>query len=212
MGAKSVDLTGQRFGRLTVLGKSNTRIYGRQLAWDCYCDCGAIKPLQTSVLKSGGTRSCGCLRRECKPPDLTTHGMSHYSGIKTWQGMLSRCNKPTDKDYARYGGRGIKICDRWLDPRNFADDMGDKPAGCSLDRIDPNGDYCPENCKWATSAEQGANKRNNRKITHDGQTLHLSEWCRRLGVKPSTVLNRLNSGMDPSNALTLPSQRPRKVA
>lgn len=212
MGAKSIDLTGQRFGRLIVLGKSETRIYGRQLAWECQCDCGVVKPLLTSVLKSGSTKSCGCLSRECKPPDLTTHGMSYYSGIKTWQGMLSRCNKPTDKDYVRYGGRGIKVCDRWLDPKNFAEDMGEKPDGCSLDRIDPNGDYCPENCRWATPAEQGANKRSNRMIEHDGQVLHMSEWCRRLGVKPSTVLNRLNSGMDPSLALTMPSRRPRRAA
>jgi hypothetical protein len=212
MGAKSTDLTGQRFARLVVLGKSTTRIYGSQLAWDCQCDCGLIKPMLTSVLKSKSTKSCGCLKRECTPPDLTTHGMSYYSGIKTWQGMLNRCNNAANKDYFWYGGRGIKVCARWLDPRNFAEDMGEKPPGYSLDRIDTNGDYCPENCRWATPAQQGANKRNNRMLEHDGQVLHLSEWCRRLGVKASTVSNRLNAGMDPSLALTMPSRRQQKKA
>jgi hypothetical protein len=211
MGAKSTDLTGQRFERLVVLGKSATRIYGRQLAWDCQCDCGVIKPILTSALKLGSTKSCGCLKYECTPPNSTIHGMSYYSGIKTWQGMLSRCNNPSNKDYAWYGGRGIKVCNCWLDPRNFAKDMGEKPAGYSLDRIDTNGNYCSENCQWATPAQQGANKRNNRMLQHDGQVLHLSEWCRRLGVKPSTVSNRLNAGMDPSLALTMPSRRQRKT-
>jgi hypothetical protein len=212
MGAKFVDLTGQRFGRLLVLGVSNVRIYGRQLAWDCQCECGVVKPLLTSVLKSGNTKSCGCLKRECKPPVHWKHGMSHYSGIKVWDGMIRRCTNQANKDFPLYGGRGIKVCERWLDVRNFAEDMGDKPDGCSLDRIDPNGDYCPENCRWATPAEQGANKRTNRMIEHAGQVLHMSEWCRRLGVKPSTVLNRLNSGMDPSLALTMPSRRQRRAA
>ncbi len=212
MGAKSIDLTGQRFGRLVVLGKSETRIYGRQLAWECQCDCGVVKPLLTSVLKSGSTKSCGCLKRECKPPVLLTHGLSRYSGMKVWQGMIRRCTNSEAKDFPLYGGRGVKVCERWMDVRNFAEDMAEKPEGCSLDRIDPNGDYCPENCRWATPAEQGANKRSNRMIQHEGQVLHMSEWCRRLGVKPSTVINRLNSGMAPSLALTMPSRRQRRAA
>ncbi len=212
MGAKSIDLTGQRFGRLVVRGKSEKRLYGRQLAWECQCDCGVVKPLISSVLKSGGTKSCGCLGRECKPPVLWKHGLSSYSGMKVWQGMIRRCTNPEAKDFAQYGGRGIKVCARWLDVRNFAEDMGEKPDGHSLDRINTYGDYCPENCRWATPAQQGANKRNNRMIEHAGQVLHMSEWCRRLGVKPSTVLNRINSGMDPSLALTMPSRRSRRAA
>lgn len=211
MGAKSIDLTGKRFGRLVVLGVSTVRLYGKQLAWDCQCDCGTMKPVITALLKAGHTKSCGCLKRECKPPVVRTHGMSHYSGIKVWEGMIRRCTNPNDKDFSRYGGRGIRVCELWLDVRNFAKDMGEKPQGCSLDRIDPNGDYCPQNCRWATPAQQGANKRNNRMIAHDGQVLHMSEWCRRLNVNPSTVLNRLKSGMDPSLALTLPLRRVRRV-
>jgi hypothetical protein len=212
MRGKATDLTGQRFGRLVVIGQSKTRAYGRVLAWDCRCDCGTVKPLITSVLNSGSTKSCGCLKRECKPPILRKHGLSYYSGMKVWQGMIRRCTNPEAKDFAQYGGRGIKVCERWLDVRNFAEDMGEKPDGHSLDRINTHGDYCPENCRWATPAEQGANKRNNRMIEHEGQVLHMSEWCRRLGVKPSTVINRLNSGMDPSLALTMPLQRKRRAA
>jgi len=212
MGAPSIDLTGVRFGRLLVLGVSSTKIYERQLAWDCLCSCGVIKPVLTCTLKSGSTKSCGCLKRECKPPVRYTHGLSKYSGIKVWEGMLRRCQNKKDKNYMLYGGRGIKVCDRWLDPKNFAEDMGEKPNGYSLDRIDPNGDYCPENCRWATPAEQGANKRTNRMIEHEGETLHLAEWCRRLGMKPSTVFNRISSGMSPSLALTMPSRRQRRAS
>lgn len=205
------DLSGQRFGRLIARSIADYRL-NNGIVWTCICDCGNVKDTRAASLKKGDVKSCGCLSRECMPPNLTTHGMSCYSGIKTWQAMLRRCNNPADKDYAQYGGRGIKVCNDWLDPRNFARDMGERPQGYSLDRIDTNGDYCPENCRWATPAEQGANKRNNRMLEHAGQTLHMSEWCRRLNVKPSTVANRLKAGMDPSPALTLPSRRPRRAA
>lgn len=210
MGARSIDLTGKRFGRLIVLQKSATLLYGKQVAWNCSCDCGNEKIAITSSLKSGGTKSCGCLGRETKPPIRIKHGMSGYSGIKTWEGMMRRCFNPKDKDYCYYGGRGITVCDRWRDVRNFAADMGEKPSGCSLDRIDYNKDYCPENCRWATAFQQAANKRSNLLIEHEGRVLHLTEWCRRLNMKVSTVKNRLNAGMDPSLALTMPSRRQSK--
>jgi hypothetical protein len=209
MGAKFVDLTGRRFERLLVQGISATRLYGKQLAWDCLCDCGKTKVALTSSLKAGCLKSCGCLSRECKPPVGWTHRMSNYSGIKVWEGMIRRCTNPKDKDFRLYGGRGVKVCERWMDVRLFAEDMGDKPQGHSLDRIDTNGDYCPENCRWATAMEQGSNKRTNRMISHNGQNLHMSEWCRRYNIKLSTFINRLKSGMSPSDALTMPLQRKR---
>jgi hypothetical protein len=138
--------------------------------------------------------------------------MSKYSGIKVWEGMLRRCTNPRDKDFNSYGGRGVKVCKRWMDVRLFAEDMGEKPEGHSLDRIDTNGDYCPENCRWATAKEQGANKRNNHIIELNGEKFHLTEWCRRLNVKPSTVTNRIKRGIDAATALTMPSQRKRKTA
>jgi hypothetical protein len=205
------NLSQQRFGRLIAQSIAGYRL-NNAIVWTCLCDCGNTKDARAASLKKGDVKSCGCLARECMPPRLAKHGMSYYSGFKTWQGMMRRCNNPADKNFSLYGGRGIKVCDRWLDPRNFAKDMGEKPGGCSLDRINPNGDYCSENCRWATPAEQGANKRSNRMIQHEGQVLHMSEWCRRLGVKPSTVLNRINSGMDPSLALTMPSRRQRRAA
>lgn len=212
MGAKFVDLTGRRFERLLVLGVSATRLYGKQLAWDCQCDCDKTKVALTSSLKAGLIKSCGCLGRDCKPPVGWTHGMSKYSGIKVWEGMIRRCTNPKDKDFHLYGARGIKVCERWLDVRLFAEDMGDKPDGHSLDRIDTYGDYCVENCRWATAMEQGANKRTNCMIEHEGQILHVAEWCRRCNIKVSTFRNRVKSGMSPSDALTMPLQRRRKAA
>lgn len=205
------NLAGTRFGRLVARSIADYRL-NNVIVWHCVCDCGNTKDARAASLKKGDVKSCGCLKAELRPPDCTTHGLSRYSGMKVWQGMIRRCNKSEDKDFALYGGRGIKVCERWLDVRNFAKDMGEKPDGYSLDRIDPNGDYCPENCRWATPAEQGANKRTNRMLEHNGEVLHMSEWCRRLNVKPSTVFNRLNSGMDPSLALTLPSRRQRRAA
>lgn len=207
---KPENMQGRRFGRLVAVSIADYRL-NNAIVWQCVCDCGNHKDARAASLKKGDVKSCGCLKAECKPPDTTVHGMSGYSGFKTWEGMHRRCSNPKDKDFALYGGRGIRVCEAWHDPTVFANDMGEKPNGCSLDRIDPNGDYCPENCRWATPAEQGANKRTNRMIEHDGQVLHMSEWCRRLSVKPSTVLNRLNSGMDPSLALTMPSRRQRRA-
>lgn len=211
MGTPLADLTGRRFERLLVRGISATRLYGKQLAWDCQCDCGKTKVALTSSLKSGGLKSCGCLGRECKPPVGWTHRMSKYSGIKVWEGMIRRCTNPKDKDFHLYGARGIKVCERWLDVRLFAEDMGDKPDGHSLDRINTYGDYCLENCRWATAMEQGANKRTNRMIELNGARLHLMEWCRRLDVKPSTVINRVQRGIDPATALTMAPQRKRRA-
>lgn len=211
MRGKAADMIGKRFGRLVVQGRHDKRLHGRYVTWECLCDCGNLKLTSTQRLNTGRTKSCGCLQAENMPPVLIKHGMSHYSGFKVWQSMIRRCKNPLDKDYKYYGGRGIDVCERWLDPREFAKDMGERPDGYSLDRIDTNGHYCPQNCRWATPAQQGANKRNNRLIEHDGQTLHLSEWCRRLDVKLSTVVNRLNAGMDPSLALTMPSRRKRKA-
>jgi hypothetical protein len=178
--------------------------------WQCLCKCGKTRAVPEYRLKGGYTKSCGCLKRGQNPPIRIKHGMSSYSGFKVWESMMRRCFNKNDKDYPSYGGRGITVCDKWKNPANFAKDMGEKPLGCSIERIDVNSDYCPSNCRWATPLEQGANKRNNRIIELNGEKLHLAEWSRRLGISPSTVINRLNAGMDPALALTLPSRRPRR--
>lgn len=138
-----------------------------------------------------------------------THGASRTKIYNIWLKMISRCTKALDPAYDRYGGRGIRVCDRWMSFENFFADMGDCPAGKSLDRIDVNGDYRKENCRWASHKEQNQNRRDNRMITFNGETLVLQEWARRLGITHSTLQERL-SKWTLERALTEPAHNTRK--
>jgi hypothetical protein len=130
---------------------------------------------------------------------------------KTWEGMMARCYNENSKDFYLYGGRGIEVCKRWHDPKSFAEDMSPRPNGRTLDRINNSRGYSPDNCRWATPMEQHANKRSNKLFTINGETLHQREWCRRYGIPVSTFINRLNEGLEPLKALTMPSRRPRRT-
>lgn len=168
---KSVrDLAGQRFGRLTVI-REHGRDKDARAMWYCACDCGVIKPIASRCLLYGTTYSCGCLRRERAVARNTTHASfgspTHYS----WQAMRIRCRNPRSKDYHRYGGRGIVICDRWDKFENFLADMGERPVGKTLDRRDNDGNYEPSNCKWSTRKEQAANRCTSRHRNEERQTL-----------------------------------------
>lgn len=191
-----VNLCGMRFGRLTVVDRLPA-VKHKKVKWNCLCDCGRTSVSSACSLTLGITQSCGCLRRERLKEANTTHGQagvkSRTSEYRTWAGMIQRCTNEDDDAWDNYGGRGIRVCRRWeFSFENFFADMGKKPSRkYSIDRIDNDGDYCLENCRWATRAEQNGNTRKNTILTIDGSQVHLAEAARRLGFKEATLRKRI---------------------
>lgn len=205
MGNLQIDASGKRFGRLLVLARiGNSKSGGAQ--WLCICDCGYLTYATGSNLKSGNTRSCGCLFRETSAATLTTHGLSKIPGYSSWRCLVRRCTDPRSVSFPYYGGRGIKVCPEWRDsPGQFLQDMGPRPsAEHSVERDDNDGDYEPENCRWATKTEQARNGRGARLITLDGRTACIAEWAEILGVNRRTLRTRLSRGWSEEKTLTTP--------
>ena len=207
---KTKDLTGKKFGRLTVLRKIG-KDDRSNVIWECQCDCGN-KTNITTVRLNRGTKSCGCLVKETAiktGKKNTKHNKCNTSEYTTYKGIKGRCYNTNNKDYPSYGGRGIKVCDRWIESfQNFYDDMGPKPSKKhSLDRIDNNGDYEPNNCRWANLEDQNNNRRSNKYITYNNETLTYAQWSRRLGGSDGIVHGRIKRGWDPIKAITTPVRK-----
>lgn len=184
---KLIDLVGKRFGRLVVIKRVENDKW-RASCWLCQCDCKNEIIVRGASLKGGNTKSCGCL--------VTKHGHTKngkYSNIyQSWNQMIQRCTNPNNKEYFNYGGRGITVCEEWLEFKNFNDDMmkGWKP-GLTIERINKNGNYNPENCKWATRKEQARNRRNNLYLTYNNKTRLLIEWSKETGISYTTLWIRI---------------------
>jgi len=185
------DITGQMFNRLTVVSFSHT---DRESHWHCRCDCGTMTVVRGGRLRSGETESCGCVAIERRP---RIHGMTDTRTYRIYRGMTARTSDPTVKDWPRYGGRGIKKDPRWSTFAAFLADMGACPGpDYTLDRIDNDGDYSPENCRWATWKQQARNKRRQRWVEYRGRRMPLSEACELAGagVDWHKARNRIRMG------------------
>jgi len=182
-----------------------------EVMWVCACDCGNTCSVRSKALRNGVTRSCGCLHKELLSRSRKTHGMSETKLCQVWSGIKKRCINPRQKAYADYGGRGIRVCDRWIDSfDNFLLDMGLPPGDKhTIDRIDNDGDYEPSNCRWATRSEQARNKRNSIRITLYGKTLSISDWADETGLTRSAITQRISNGWSVEDALTKPRRRRR---
>lgn len=199
------DQTGRRFGRLVVCGTVELdNPPGSNHLMSVNCDCGALVVARMTAMRSGNTRSCGCLQREVTAARNEVHGLSraHPREYRSWKDMRARCNNPNNADYPNYGGRGIAVCSRWADFALFFADMGPRPEGKTLDRINSNGGYSPDNCRWLDSEGQANNQRRVPLFTIDGESLSIAQWCRRYGVLRSTVAYRVKRGMALKEALT----------
>ncbi len=203
MGVRINYVIGEKIGECIYLGEDRTekRFDGKKIQLRRFakfrCKCGKRFVAQISRVKNRVTCSCGCLQKQLVSKRFTTHGSTIHRNVSaeygSWGSMKQRCLNPKHQHYKDYGGRGIIICKRWINSfENFLEDMGKMPTPkYSLERIDVNGNYEPDNCRWATSKEQAINKRNNVHITHNGETLCLSQWAARIGLTTGALNKRL---------------------
>ena len=207
---KLIDLTGKRFGRLVVVRRVSDHIKpnGKKLVmWECKCDCGNVKEILGSNLTRGLTKSCGCLGYENRINALTKHGMTRTNLYKIWSGMKRRCNQKNNYKYKDYGGRGISYCQEWEEFERFAEwayQSGYKD-GLSIERINVNGNYCPENCEWIPFAKQARNRRPSLRIVgEDGKERLVVDIAEEIGIDANVVRARYENGWSLQNALYTP--------
>lgn len=201
------DLTGQKFGKLTVIERAENDRQGNA-QWFCKCECGNMKVVRGYQLTSCKTRSCGCLVGH-----NGTHHKSKTRLFNIWQSMRQRCNDANCQNYKNYGAKGIRVCKEWqkkfesFENWSITNGYTDK---LTIDRINPNGNYCPENCRWVDMKTQQQNRNNNHLITINEETKCLAEWCRIYHISPSGVWVRVQKGMNIVEAIIIPSKLRRK--
>lgn len=213
MPRRTDDLTGQKFGRLTVLGRGEDfrRKDGRHNAtFVCHCDCGNLTTVIASHLKNGNTKSCGCIHKEFVASINKSHGKTETRLYRIWLRMKQRCNNKHTACYEYYGARGIAMCREWADDFHSFETWA-KSAGyndtLTIDRIDVNGAYCPKNCRWVSRKTQANNMRSNRYITYNDKTQTLSQWSDETGLNRQTITTRLDKlGWSVEDALTKPNK------
>jgi len=200
---KLKDLTGQRFGRLLVIKESGRNKQGKAM-WFCRCDCGNHKVVYSYSLISGATLSCGCLHNEGLSERSSTHNKSKTRLYRTWSNIKQRCYNPNFTHYKYYGGRGLKMCDEWQSFEAFCDwaIANGYSENLTIERIDNDGDYEPNNCEWKTMKDQANNKSNNRKITFAGTTKTVAQWSNKTGIPYNILIRRLFRGWSIKEALT----------
>lgn len=194
-----VDLTGQQYGKWLVQARATQQLHGKP-AWECLCECGATKVVAGSVLRMGESTSCGCYQKELAAKNLgdavRKHGQHNTPEYFRWLALKSRCTNPNNPRYADYGGRGITVCQRWMDSfEAFIEDVGERPSTeHSIDRIDNDKGYEVTNVRWATKQEQANNRRTNVEVTYNGETKTLAAWAREVGITPEGVAYRHKHG------------------
>lgn len=210
------DLTGNRYGMLTVAGYHGETVYRGGVArhWLCACDCGKQKVINACLLR-GGVKSCGCKFHENRREARKTHGMTDSPEWRTWKSMIERCFNKHAKGYERYGGIGITVHPEWVGVNGFASFLnfvGKRPSGCSIGRINNDGNYEPGNVSWETPVQQASNKSNNHILTIDGKSLNITQWSTVSGVSRILICNRKRAGWNDFDAVfTVPDQRKSRV-
>jgi len=201
-----INLVGVRVNKLVVIRRVPN--VGRQPAWDCVCDCGGSIRVLGMRIRGKDISDCGCGVYERRRAAMSTHGLCGTNEYRIWRHMIARCTDPKNPAWAGYGGRGITVCDRWADITKFVSDMGPRPSPKhSVDRIDNDKGYSPDNCRWATSKEQNNNRRSNVPLTIDGVTRTMKQWAEQFGINYAVVKERRADGKDGIDLFTASPSR-----